>query len=107
MKQYRKGAVLGGVLIIGLLFAVILASQTLWAQTQSADDNGMSRLKLFAYPSGFTGIFDPATGMIYVYDTDLHECHSVRKLVTLGDPMLQVNDKPIDRLDFGDFDETE
>ncbi len=46
-----------------------------------------ARLKFIAYPGGGTGIFDPLTATIYVYDADLNRCYLIRKLHTLGEPM--------------------
>ena len=47
----------------------------------------LARLKFFAYPNGGTGIFDPLTGVIYVYDSDLNRCYLTKRLQTLGEPM--------------------
>lgn len=44
-------------------------------------------LKFFSYPNGGTGIFDPSTGTIYVYDSDLNRCYLVRELRNLGEPL--------------------
>lgn len=44
-------------------------------------------LKFVAYPNGATGIFDPATGMLYLYDSELNRCYQTRKLRALGDYM--------------------
>jgi len=46
-----------------------------------------ARLKLVAYPNGATGFFDPDTGIVYVYDSDLRNCYLIRQLQTLGKPM--------------------
>jgi hypothetical protein len=46
-----------------------------------------ARLKFMAYPNGATGIFDPDTGMFYMYDINLDRCYLIRELVALGDPL--------------------
>lgn len=47
-------------------------------------------LQFFAYPNGGTGIFDPSTGTIYVYDSDLNRCYLIRELGNLGEPMRRL-----------------
>ena len=49
--------------------------------------SGFGALKFFAYPNGGTGIFDPASGVLYIYDASLNHCYLSRKLLTLGEPM--------------------
>lgn len=46
-----------------------------------------SQLKIFSYPNGGTGIFDPETGTFYSYDADLIGCYQIRELSKLGDRM--------------------
>ena len=50
-----------------------------------------SRLKVVAYPSGFTGFFDPDTGRLYIYDADLQRCLTIRQLDRLGSPLEKVD----------------
>lgn len=49
--------------------------------------NDFSRLQMFSYPSGGTGIFDPSTGRIYVYDANLDRVSFVREITILGQQM--------------------
>ena len=56
-------------------------------QSPSIEQDDWSRLKFFTYPNGGTGIFDPATRLIYVYDTDLNRCYMVREVRSLGQPL--------------------
>ena len=34
-------------------------------------------------------VFDPASGVLYIYDNDLNRCYLTRKVGTLGQPLLQ------------------
>jgi len=43
-----------------------------------------SQLKVVSYPNGGTGFFDPDTGTMYVYNSDLRNCYLIRTLTTLG-----------------------
>jgi hypothetical protein len=47
-----------------------------------------SQLKFIGYPNGGTGIFDPATGTFYLYDSDLNSCYLIREINTLGGRMF-------------------
>lgn len=90
---FTSGAVLG--LTLALCLGAVqnpkpgLTNQTLIQPVQSstAAPTDWSRLKFFAYPNGGTGIFDPATGTIYVYDSDLNRCYLVREIRILGEPL--------------------
>ena len=75
---FLSGVVLG----MSLLFGVGAASKEI-APTRP----DWSRLKIFTYASGVTGLFDPATGRLYLYDSDLRNCYQVRQLTALGEPM--------------------
>ena len=80
----RKAAMLfvSGILVgIGLTLA-------LGAGTPPKSDH--SRLTVFTYPSGTTGIFDPDTGRIYVYDMNLASCISIREISALGEPLRPI-----------------
>ena len=48
-----------------------------------------SRLQIVAYPNGGTGFFDPDSGTLYVYDSELRQCYLVRQLINLGDPTVR------------------
>lgn len=86
----------------GALFGIVLTLCLAAAQNQKSAptnqpaaspapaptvESGLARLKFFAYPNGGTGIFDPYTGVIYVYDSDLNRCYLTKRLQTLGEPM--------------------
>jgi len=46
-----------------------------------------SHVSFLSFPSGATGIFDPATGRLYLYDANWQYCFAERELTTLGDAM--------------------
>lgn len=86
-----KRAVLAS-LLIGVLITVLALAP--FAATRGAGQESQpdwSRLKIVTYPSGLTGFFDPATGKLYVYDSDVDECLMVRQLDRLGAPLTSVN----------------
>lgn len=79
-------------LFVGMLLGVLLMHCT---QTFAKDDFRGSNiyfesLKLITYPSGATGIFDPGTGKLYLYDSKLESCFMVRKLRKLGADMIEI-----------------
>ena len=45
------------------------------------------RLKIVTYSSGLTGFFDPDSGKLYVYDSNVEKCFIERQLVKLGEPL--------------------
>jgi hypothetical protein len=69
--------------IFGLAMALCLGAVD--KQTPTPPD--WSRLKVVSYPNGGTGFFNPDTGTIYVYDSDLSRCYLIRKIGNLGAPM--------------------
>lgn len=71
---------------LGAIFGLSMAL-CLGAVDNQAPPPDWSRLKLVAYPNGGTGFFDPSSGIMYVYDSDLNRCYSIRKLSKLGSPM--------------------
>ena len=91
--------------VSGTLFGVVLAlclaavqnpkgtapnaSVTQPLQPAAPEPSGFGALKFFTYPNGGTGIFDPASGVLYIYDNDLNRCYLTRKVGTLGQPLLQ------------------
>ena len=85
--------------VCGALFGVVLAlclgavqnpknpPSAQPSQPAASEPSGFGALKFFTYPSGGTGIFDPASGTLYIYDSDVNRCYLTRKLHTLGAPM--------------------
>ena len=49
-----------------------------------------SRIKVLTYPSSTTGLFDPDTGRLYLYDMNLEQCYAIRELTKLGEPMKRL-----------------
>lgn len=84
MKKLNGKWLFGSGAIFGLSIALCLGAVE--KQPVAAD---WSRLKVVSYPNGGTGFFDPDTGTIYVYNSDLTRCYLVRKLGTLGQPMFR------------------
>lgn len=69
--------------IFGLSLALCLGA----VDKQTPPTPDWSRLKVVSYPNGGTGFFNPDTGIIYVYDSDLSRCYLIRKIGNLGAPL--------------------
>ena len=77
---FACGALLG--LSLALCLGAVEKTKTAAPEPAKKD---WSKLKFVAYPNGGTGIFDPDSGTIYVYDSDLQNCYLVRQITTLGE----------------------
>jgi hypothetical protein len=80
MKTTKAGLLVGFGAMLGMCVALCIG-----AVEKPAKD--WSQLKFFAYPNGGTGVFDPETATLYVYDSNLRGCYLVRRITTLGQPM--------------------
>jgi len=69
--------------ISGLALALCLGA----AETPKTD---WSRLTVLSYPSGITGFFDPDAGKLYLYDMNLEQCHAIREITKLGEPLRRL-----------------
>jgi hypothetical protein len=82
--------------LTALLAVALVAAALSWLVRPAASagedktKSDLNSLKIFAYPGGATGIFDPATGKLYVYDTNLDKCTMKRQLDKLGEPLKVV-----------------
>jgi len=85
MKTSKAGLIFVCGMVLGLSLALCLGAADKAAETPKSD---WSHLKIFTYPSGSTGFFDPDSGRLYVYDVNLERCSFVRELKTLGQPMI-------------------
>ena len=47
-------------------------------------------LQMLSFIGGTTGIFDPTTGRVYIYDANLDNCIAIREITTLGAPMRRI-----------------
>jgi len=87
MKKHRVAwAFLGGI-AFGLTLAVCDAAAEKKTTLPSRD---WSQLKMMSYANGATGIFDPATGRLYLYDASSERCYAIRELRVLGEPMVRL-----------------
>lgn len=68
----------------------LAVSRILAESPANAAPAGPAHLQFFTYPNGNTGIYDPSTATIYIYDYDLAQCLNVRELTSLGSPMRRV-----------------
>ena len=86
MKTSMLGFTVGACLIAAV-WAVMAFSQDRQARRTDLD-----RLKLFTYSTGLTGFFDPATGLMYIYDFNVENLVMVRQLGVLGAPITKIAD---------------
>ena len=86
MKKRNAGWLFTGGTIFGLVIALCLGAVEKAKEPTKKD---LSQLKFVAYPNGGTGVFDPETATMYVYDSDLRGCYLVRQITTLGQPMIR------------------
>jgi hypothetical protein len=76
------GLVIGGMLLGACITLCLGAAEDSKKET--------ARLQIVTYPAGTTGIFDPDTGRIYLYDVNIANCFMIREIATLGGPMKEV-----------------
>lgn len=87
----RKAALLFAVgLIAGISLTLCVAAGEKIAKPVETSSTDWSRLKTMTFPNGVTGLLDPATGRIYLYDINLVNCYAVRELRELGEPMIRI-----------------
>ncbi len=86
MKTSKAGLIFVCGAVLGLSLALCLGAADKAAEAQKTD---WSRLKIYSYPAGTTGFFDPDAGTLYVYDINLERCLFVRELKTLGQPLIR------------------
>lgn len=75
------GVILGASLVLGT------RAQDKPAEPPKPD---WSRLQVVTYASGLTGFFDPASGKLYLYDSNAENCFIVRQLTELGEPLKKL-----------------
>ena len=81
-KKNAVGLVLGGMLLgVSVMLCLGAAEET---------KKEPARLQIVTYPAGTTGLFDPDTGKIYLYDINLQNCVQIRQVGSLGDPMKRI-----------------
>ncbi|TAL00915.1 MAG: hypothetical protein EPO07_09075 [Verrucomicrobia bacterium] len=85
LNQQTTLALTAGALL-GFAAAVGLGAAEKGKETAKKD---WSRVQVIAYPNGGTGFFDPDSGTMYVYDSDLRGCYLIRQVVNLGDPTVR------------------
>lgn len=87
MKKHNVvWAFLGGI-ALGLSLALCVAAAEKKTELPKPD---WSRMKLISYANGATGIFDPETGRLYLYDANTERCYAIRELRALGESMVRV-----------------
>jgi hypothetical protein len=83
MKMRIASLAVGVALGVGLMLTV---GAGMGAKT---DREGGDRLKFVAYPNGVTGIFDPASGKLYMYASNMESCYAVYQVGMLGNPLVK------------------
>jgi hypothetical protein len=84
----KKTAFIGTAIF--LLVVVVVATPTAFAEGPTTPNQDWSKLKIVTYSSGLTGFFDPDTGKLYLYDSNLENCFAIRQLTKLGEPMKKL-----------------
>lgn len=87
MKRHNVAWVFLGGIALGLSLALCVAAVEKKADRPTPD---WSRLMLMSYPNGATGIFDPQTGRLYLYDASTERCYAIRELRALGESMVRI-----------------
>jgi len=82
MKKHLASLAIGMALGIGGLLVLGAVGEP--AAVPMPGPAGWDRLKWVAYPNGVTGIFDPASGKLYLYTANMDNCYAVYQLQTLG-----------------------
>ena len=80
MKTQKAALLFGFGILLGIFLTLAIGA------AGSPMKSDRSRLAIFSYPSGTTGVFDPDTGRLYVYDLNLVNCLSIREIGNLGEP---------------------
>jgi hypothetical protein len=86
MKKMKTTWVFLSGLVAGLVLTLCIGA----AEKDKTADNDLSKLQWIGYPSGATGVFDPATGKLYIYDSNVQYCNIIREMKVVGDPMTRV-----------------
>lgn len=81
----------GVVVFVSTAFAQDKNKAKAKAAVEAEVDQDWSKLKVVAYSSGLTGFFDPDTGKLYIYDSELNKCF-IRQLTELGEPMKKIKE---------------
>ena len=85
-KPLRPRIFFTGLSLIAAALLVGLKSFSAAADTEQAAGK-WDRLKLVTYSSGLTGFFDPDSGKLYVYDSNVEKCFIERQLIKLDEPL--------------------
>ena len=86
MKKRNTLLALACGLVLGSTLTLCLGAA---AKARETSKHDWSRLHVVAYPSGGTGYFDPDSGTLYVYDANQQNCYLIRRLTSLGEPMIR------------------
>ncbi len=80
------GWVLAGA-VLGLAFGSLQNSD---AEETTERKAAGSNLQIVTYGTGMTGIFDPETLRIYLYDSNLVNCVAIREIEAPGEAMKRI-----------------
>jgi hypothetical protein len=87
MKTRKAALLFVSGTVLGIFLALCLGAADKSTESPKKEP---SRLQLVSYPAGTTGIFDPDSGKLYMYDVNLVNCFMIREVGTLGAPMRQL-----------------
>jgi hypothetical protein len=80
----------GLLLIGGVLGFAVGQARTSHAEDEARNAGSAADLRIVTYGTGMTGVFDPETRKIYLYDSNLVNCVAIREIETPGEPMKRI-----------------
>ena len=87
MRKQTVGIIVTCTVLLGTGLALYTRAEDKPAGSPKKD---WSRLQVVTYASGLTGFFDPASGKLYLYDSNLENCFIIRELTELGEPLKKL-----------------
>lgn len=71
-----------------LAFYSLNLVSSLYALERQENRRDFGDVQVVTYGVGLTGFFSAESGTFYLYDANLEECLMARKIVKLGDPLV-------------------
>jgi hypothetical protein len=95
-KTSKKDIIIASAIALGCISLVGYAFISPKKSTAEGNEASSTKIKednyqFFTYSSGLTGIYDPSTKIIYVYDSNFKKCFIKRKIDKLGMDLIDLN----------------